>query len=258
MANVTTAFWSVTINNYTEADLALVRNGYPDYCREIVHTLERGEEKGTPHIQAWVKLLRQQRVSFIRKLFPRAHYKPLTCDEYNHNTKNYAQKLDGTAQSPAVHVFNDPLKTIETTVRQVILEMIKDMQYEDYDNALLMPYRKRAEKKMVERDYKYAKIFVSSVYRAMWKDYGPSMYSCVVREEEERHTHTHTHSDEKFSREGGITDGEDDESGEDTEDDAGSEEEDGEDYTEGDGSDYETDAESGDYGTGEDTFGEED
>jgi len=251
----------MTINNYDETDLALVQNGYPDYLREIIHTLEEGEE-GTPHIQAWIKLQRQQRLSFVKKLFPRGHFKPLTSDEYIANTKKYAQKLDETAAAAAVHKFNDPMKTIETVMRKVILEMRKQMKYEIYDNSLLLPYRKIAEKKMVEEDYKYAKIFVSSTYKAMWKEFGPAMYSCVVREEEFRDTHTHTHSDEKLSCQGGITndaaEGDTASEGEDDEESGTEDEEDCEDYTEGQGSDDETDDEGGDYGYCEDSSGEED
>jgi len=204
MANgITTAFWSVTVNNYDERDLAIFQNGYPDYCREMVYTLEEGKE-GTPHIQAWVKLQRQQRMSFLKKLFPGGHFRPLTSDEYNHNTKLYAQKKDGTTMSASVHKFNDPLHTIESVMKTVMLEMYKDLSYEDYDNRLLPIYRQMTEKRMVERDYKFAKIFVSSTYKSMWKDFGPAMYSCIIAE----HTHTHTHSDKILSHEGDITDAE--------------------------------------------------
>jgi len=209
MANgITTAFWSVTINNYDEKDLALIQNGYPDYCRELVWTLEEGQKEQTPHIQAWVKLQRQQRMSFLRKLFPGGHFKPLTSDEYIHNTKLYAQKKDETTQSASVHKFNDPLHTIESVMKRVIIEMEKDLSYEIYDNKLLPVYRQMTEKRMVEKDYKLAKIFVSSTYKAMWKHFGPAMYSCIIAE----HTHTHTHSDEKLSHQGSITsDGQDNE-----------------------------------------------
>ena len=71
---MTTAFWGFTINNYTDTDVALVQQGYPDYMRELVYTFEKGEKTGTPHIQGWLKLQRQQRASFVSKLFPRAHF----------------------------------------------------------------------------------------------------------------------------------------------------------------------------------------
>jgi len=235
-SGITTAFWGMTINNYDATDLAMVRNGYPDYLREIVHTLEVGEE-GTPHIQAWIKLQRQQRLSFVKKLFPRGHFKPLTSDLYVANTKEYAQKLDDTADGAAVHRFNDPMNTIESVMRKVIRRM-----YDEYSDVEDIDVAQRiVQKAMVVEDYKYAKIFVSSTYKQMWKDYGNEMYKCLFAqfEKENEHTHTHTHDDEKFSVAEGIQDGEDTD-GEDEEG-TGSEEgeEDDEDYEDGESSDTE-------------------
>lgn len=198
---ITTAFWGMTINNYDETDLAMVRQGYPDYMREIVYTLEKGDEEGTPHIQAWIKLQRQQRLSFVKKLFPRGHFKPLTSDEYVANTKQYAQKLDDTACSAAVHRFTDPLHTIESVIKKVCLKIYEEfLQYEEYSNAKLRQYRYDVEKLLVQQDYRYAKIFVSGVYDKMWSEFGSAVYANII------HTHTHTHSHEKLSHQGGITD----------------------------------------------------
>lgn len=205
MSDLTTAFWGMTINNYTESDLALVRSGYPDHMREIVYTLEEGEE-GTPHIQAWIKLKRQQRLSFVKKLFPGAHFKALCSAEYQQNMKNYAQKLDPTARSPAVHRFGNDLHTIEGIVKKVINRLIE----------LDLDLVKRAwvEREMVQEDYTMAKIFVSATYRQMFKQFGPDMYECLAvqhlnREDEkisddsssclsgpEADTQTHTHTKE--------------------------------------------------------------
>lgn len=202
-ATVTTAFWSVTINNPSEAQLAIVRNGYPDYCREIVHTLEQGEQ-GTPHVQAYVKLQRQQRLSFMKKLFPGGHCKPLTSAEYVHNTKMYAQKNDDTTRSAHVHVFQDPTGTIESVMKDVMLAIKKEMDYDFYSKKRLYDLRELIELRMVEKDYKLAKLFVSSNYKAMWKEFGPAMYYSVT------HTHTHTQP-ELFSQQVNIpvTDGSD-------------------------------------------------
>lgn len=248
-AAVTTAFWSVTINNYDDRDLAIVRNGYPDYCREIIHTLEEGKE-GTPHIQAWVKLQRQQRMSFLRKLFPGGHFKPLTSAEYVENTKQYAQKNDETTRSAHVHVFHDPTGTLESIMKQVILAMSKEMSYEIYDNSLLPVYRKLIEKRMVEKDYKLAKIFVSATYKAMWKDFGAAMYSCVVAQQNSGDTHTHTHTDEKFSQSVNIpvatphaNEDTSDEEGSDADEDWESQ---GEDHSDGERTEDEADTEGGD------------
>lgn len=249
MANgITTAFWSMTINNYDETDLALVQNGYPDYLRELVHQLEEGEE-GTPHIQAWIKLQRQQRLSFVKKLFPRGHFKPITSDEYNFHTKNYAQKNDETKRSLAVHKFNDPMNTIESVMKKVIQRMYDEY----YETEEIEVARKYSERDMVLEDYKFAKIFVSGTYKQMWKQFGHEMYQCLFQQFENEHTHTHTHTGEKLSRQGGITDAED--RTEDSSQCEGSdgEDEEGEDY---DDSSSETD-ETGTEGTTSD-FGEED
>lgn len=190
-ATVTTAFWSMTINNPSESQIALVQNGYPDYCRELVWTMEQGEQ-GTPHIQGYVKLQRQQRLSFMKKLFPGGHFKPLTNAEYAHNTKLYAQKNDDTTRSAHHHIYHEPVGTVESVMKDVMLKIHANMVYEQYSNQLLYDLREIIEKRMVEQDYKLAKLFVSSNYKAMWKDFGPAMYSCVVA------THTHTHTQPKL------------------------------------------------------------
>lgn len=201
---ITTAFWGMVINNYDETDLALVRNGYPEYMREIVHTLERGEN-GTPHIQAWIRLQRQQRLSFVKKLFPRANFKPLTSDEYNRNAKQYAQKLDKTAESAAVHKFNEPTHTIENVIKKVCLRMMEIR--EKYPDATAGELRAFVEREFVAtEDYAMAKIFVSDTYRKMWKNFGFQMYQCV----ESKHTHTHTHTEETSSHIESINDDADD------------------------------------------------
>lgn len=241
-SGITTAFWGMTINNHDETELALVQNGYPDYCREIVHTVEVGKE-GTPHIQAWIKLQRQQRLSFMKKLFPRGHFKPLTSDVYIHNTKSYAQKQDDTAAGLSVHRFNDPLHTIESVMRNVIRRIYEEYGTDDTDLDIL---QRRVQKDMVIEDYKLAKLFVSSTYKQMWKEYGHEMYECLFTQFEEEQkrgdTHTHTHSDEKISRGGGITD-------EDAEDDE--EESDGEEDSQGDEESQACDSQCSSEGEGE-------
>jgi len=240
-AVVTTAFWSMTINNPDETSIALVRNGYPDYCREIVHTFEEGKE-GTPHIQAWIKLQRQQRLSFVKKLFPRGHFKPLTSAEYVHNTKLYAQKNDETTRSAHVHVFHDPTGTIEALIPKVIERMNSEFeQVEERDIA-----RSLAEQEMVKENYRLAKIFVSASYRAMWKQFGSAMMTCVVSN---AHTHTHTHTDDLFSQSVNIptalhaNEDSTDPEGSDADEDGESQ---GEDHSDVECSDDEADSEGGD------------
>lgn len=199
MANgITTAFWSITVNNYDERDLAIFQNGYPDYCREIVYTLEKGEKTGTPHIQAWVKLQRQQRMSFLRKLFPGGQFKPCTSDEYIHNTKLYGQKKDGTTMSASVHKFNDPLHTLESVVKKIgerIHQTYDNYQSKGIDDINLLGLRRDVEKDIVAQDYRYAKVLVSATYKAMWKEFGTEILMNIQR------THTHTHTADLFSHE---------------------------------------------------------
>jgi len=207
-AIVTTAFWSMTINNPDETDLALVRNGYGDYCRELIHTLEVGGE-GTTHIQAWVKLQRQQRLSFMKKLFPRGHFKPLTSAEYVHNTKMYAQKEDDTTAGAHVHTYHDPVDTIESVVKKVAQAMI---ELKDTPLALLQR-RAMVEADMVRKDYRKAKMFVSATYRAMWNRYAYDILWCIG----------HTHKEEESSVVIDTTNGEDEDNQEGTSDGEGAE-----------------------------------
>jgi len=266
MAHLTTAFWGMTINNYDETDLAMVQNGYPDHMRELVYTLEEGED-GTPHVQGFLKLKRQQRLSFVKKLFPRGHFKALTSAEYIENTKRYAQKLDKTARSPAVHKFYDPIHTIEGLVRKVILKAIEDhSDVVDLDRS-----RALVERDLVIEDYSMAKIFVSATYKQMWKQFGHEMYESVFQAHQQRladeeqklrvsfaDTHTHTHTDKLFSLAEDITDGsgQEGEDGPEDEDDDQGEDDEGDFYSSG--SEGETEDESDDSGGSECTTESED
>jgi len=213
-------YWRMTINNYTQTDVALVRQGYPDDIRKLVYTFEEGEE-GTPHIQAYIQMKRSVRMSHMKKLFPRANFATMDSAEWRLNQHNYAQKLDATAVTGAVIQNSDPLHTVEGTVRRVVEAIIDDYEdEEDMDTA-----RQHVESAMVRQDYTMAKVFVSAVYKAMWKQFGAEMYISIRRKRNERiaemraeeelcvdiptHTHTHAHG-EIISHEGSITsDGED-------------------------------------------------
>lgn len=225
----THTYWGMVINNYSPEELILVQHGYGDYMREIIHTLEKGEE-GTNHIQAWIRMKRDVRQSFMKKLYPRANFKILGSDEYNENAKRYAQKDDETTQSAHTHKFYEPVLTIETLARKVIDTMID----RDWHHAQLYSERGynhrvfghnlkfQVESEMVRGDYKLAKLFSSQVYQRMWVDFGPDMVCDVlrmrreVRSKDEENvepespetgpenicgqinlsTHTHTHTDE--------------------------------------------------------------
>jgi len=112
-------YWSVTINNPDENDYLIVRNPNEKYIRSIVWTPEVGEE-GTQHIQAWVRLQRNQTLVFVKKLYPRAHVKPTDKDMYNENSHQYAQKNDETTAGNHHITLHDPLPANDTLLYKVL------------------------------------------------------------------------------------------------------------------------------------------
>lgn len=86
--------WAFTLNNYTEQELAQIRS-MPEFIKQCIWELEKGE---TPHVQGYIKLKTNQRLSFLRSHYlARAHYTGLTTEEWKQNTKKYVQKQDETA-----------------------------------------------------------------------------------------------------------------------------------------------------------------
>lgn len=190
-------YWSVTINNPTETDYVLIRNPNDKYVRSLVWTPEVGEE-GTEHIQAWIRLQRNQTLSFMKRLYPRAHLKPCDKDAYNENCHQYAQKNDETTAGNHHITLNDPLPASDTLLYQVIwrafesipnidekiLEYSKDVMTDKYTPRYLYarneilnvkmldtPY---VEKQMVLEKSGLEKMFTSPAYERMkqkfWKE----------------------------------------------------------------------------------------
>lgn len=116
--------WSMTINNPDENDMLIVRNPNPDYIRQLIWTAECGEQEETPHVQCYVKLMKQQRMSFIKKLYPRGHFKSITSDEYKENCKLYAQKNDETTIGSHIITYNEPIPDCVHFLRRMISESI--------------------------------------------------------------------------------------------------------------------------------------
>lgn len=172
-------YWSMTINNPDENDYVLVRNPNDKYIRQLVWTPEEGEKEGTPHIQAWIRLQRNQTFSFMKKLFPRGSFKHCEKDEYNENVHQYAQKNDNTTRGAHVITLNDPLLTIETMMKKVIVKMIEEQDEADDIIDDLELHRRLVQKSLVREDYRNAKFFVSAVYKQMWKEYGHEMYENI-------------------------------------------------------------------------------
>lgn len=198
----TTAFWGMVINNYDETDLALVQQGYPDFIRQLVYTMEVGDKCGTPHIQAYLKLYRAQRLSYVKKLFPRGSFKFLSNDEYKLNAQRYAQKLDATADSPAVinnNPFPDPVEELVSVIAEVISD-IPDFDFTNFPEKSMLHNISVTERARVAEKPRMAKFYVSATYRSVKKNFWRSICENVVR------TDAHTHKDEKLSHRDDITD----------------------------------------------------
>jgi len=206
-----TAFWGMTINNYDETDLALVQQGYPDYIRQIVYTLEEGES-GTPHIQAYIKLYRQQRLSYVKRLFPRGNFQALVAEDYKLNAQRYAQKLDVTARSPAV-ITNNPFPDPVVELTSVIESAFKNFgdgspYYKTVDSEFHRMVHMEELARVAEKP-SLAKFYVSATYKNIKKQFWRSIAEYIAHRDEisvkSVDTHTHTHTQELFSRPGDIT-----------------------------------------------------
>lgn len=190
MANGTHTHWRMTINNPDETDLALIQQGYPDHIRQLVWTPEVGEN-GTPHIQAFIKMKRDCRLSHMRKLFPRGNFGFLDSSEYRLNSQRYAQKQDETAAGPSIITNHEPFITIDGAVREVARRIAQEAPPMNMRGIV----RKRVQDEMVMEDPTYARIFVGSSYVNIWTRYE----HLLVEWAEKRPTHTHTHTDEEQS-----------------------------------------------------------
>lgn len=62
----TSIAWIGTLNNYSEQDVTNWRKFIGEHCSYGIWQREVGEQ-GTPHIQAYICLLRKQRLSFLKK-----------------------------------------------------------------------------------------------------------------------------------------------------------------------------------------------
>jgi hypothetical protein len=98
--------WGFVINNPDDNDQLIVSNPNEQHIKQIVYT---NEEASTPHIQGWIKLHRSQRMSFVKKLLPRANLKPCTTDEFTLNARTYCLKDDETTAGPHVITTNETM-----------------------------------------------------------------------------------------------------------------------------------------------------
>lgn len=168
-------YFSVTINNPDDNDLLIVRNPNDKYIRQCIWTHETGAE-GTPHIQMWVRLHRNNSLSLIKKLYPRGHFKGIAKDEYNENTHAYAQKDDDTTRGHHVITSTglppDVVNILQEVVVRLINRLTNPLWYADVVTSSfkrnwgdIHVARESEEEKMVAEKPHLAKIFVSANYK---------------------------------------------------------------------------------------------
>jgi len=173
--------------------MVLVRHYNGEYIRQIIWTPEEGKD-GTPHIQAWVKLMKQQRMSFIKKLFPRGHFKSITADEYNRNAREYAQKDDETTRGAHTITYNEQIPDVVQFLRKMLEESCgcdptNDNQPDTADLWLDHWYRPneildrcaQAERRAVALRPSVSKLLVSPTYTRVKKLYMREITENIVR-----------------------------------------------------------------------------
>jgi len=183
----------MTLNNPDENEMVLIRNPNSEYIRQLIWTPEAGEDEGTPHIQAYIKLMRPQRMSFIKKLYPRGHFKSITSDEYKHNCSHYAQKDDNTTIGAHVITYNEQIPDVVQFLRKVVEEALcldvkaekcqtpKDFIDTYYDRD--MPrYMDASERKAIVARPSVAKLIVSPTYARIKKLYLREIVQNVVEQ----------------------------------------------------------------------------
>lgn len=81
-------------------------DGWKPHVVYAIGQIEAGEEKGTAHIQAYVNLKRDQRLSWVKKKDSRAHFVPVTRDN---GASAYCMKEETRLEGP-VEVGERPLR----------------------------------------------------------------------------------------------------------------------------------------------------
>lgn len=183
----------MTINNPSEEMMVLVRNPNQDYIRQLIWTAEEGEE-GTPHIQAYLKLIKQQRMSFVKKLYPSGHFQPISAAEYQRNCVDYAQKEDETTVGAHVNTLADtiadPVYLLNRLIREILDQSIpsidpdnnldaikifwalnKDLKGEGRFNKRFALCVQEEEVLLVQQRPSVAKLLVSAQYNKIKEDY---------------------------------------------------------------------------------------
>lgn len=166
-------YWSMTINNPTESDMVLIMNPNDRCVKQLVWSPEEGED-GTPHIQAWLRLQRNNSMAFVKKLYPRGHFRPCLKDEYNENTHRYAQKNDETTRGQHTITLNEPVPAVDTLLYRVMQLYYESQNWTWRDPAHvsqneILKDTQLIENQLVSREARLEKLFISTAYEKMKK-----------------------------------------------------------------------------------------
>lgn len=187
-------YWSITINNPDENDWIIVQNPNDKYIREQVWTQEQGKE-GTVHVQMWIRCQRNERMSLIKKLYPRAHTINVSkSSEYSENTRRYCQKNDDTTRGNHHIVLLEPRPDPVTIILQVLRrwnhpltakELLRgEIGMESATDEECLEFLKKhldyvVNDMVLEKPY-LAKLFVSPIYEKtlvrFWKQFLRNIY----------------------------------------------------------------------------------
>jgi len=160
-------YFSVTINNPDENDMLIVRNPNEKYVRQCIWTNETGTE-GTPHIQMFIRLHRNNALSLVKKLYPRAHIRGCAKDEYVENTQQYAQKDDPTTRGSHVITTSDTPRDAVDILQECIRRLQVYPKWQQWycyiENDVTEPLLLQEDEMVKEKPY-LAKMFVGNAYK---------------------------------------------------------------------------------------------
>jgi len=194
MSTTMSTCWGFVINNPDDNDRQIVRNPPEQHVKQIVFTPEVGGT-GTPHIQGWLKLHRQQRLSFVKRLLPRANFVPLTNDLYNLNARAYSLKEDETTAGnhmiTTTEIMPDPINFL-TRVLDDWLEhhwecltdhtlrrhaQIDAMEEKLYSQSNCFRFLDNRERELIEEKPYICKLVLSPLYNKAKKFYWKQILS---------------------------------------------------------------------------------
>lgn len=96
--------WCFTLNNPTEEEIRTLREklGDPEVCRYACFQRETGAS-GTHHLQGYLELRRNGRLTAVRRVHPRAHYEPRRGSR--DQARDYCRKTDETVIANSFEEF---------------------------------------------------------------------------------------------------------------------------------------------------------